>query len=177
MKTTSQRRAAFAALVLAPVLTACGFNVQTDQVYQPADGVLNRDGDVYILNALIVSGADGSGTFVAQFANNNLEQPDQLVSVTGAEITVDAEEIDIPAGGSVNLAEEGTISVEGDEVTAGGFVDLTLVFANGQSTDLKVPVVLNDGYYTDVPVPDEGEASPGDETSEEPDATEESEGH
>ena len=52
MKSTSLRRAAIAAAVLAPVLAACGFNAQTDQPYQPAEGVLNRDKDVDVEQTL-----------------------------------------------------------------------------------------------------------------------------
>ena len=50
MKSPIQRRAAIAALLLAPALTACGFNEQTDQVYQPAVGVNDRSDNVYVLN-------------------------------------------------------------------------------------------------------------------------------
>jgi len=180
VKSTSLRRAAIAAAVLAPVLAACGFNAQTDKVYQPAGGVLNRDKDVDVLNALIVSGEDGSGTFVANLVNNNQEHADKLVSVTGPAITVPADALTakgadttIPAAGALNLAATGLVSVSGDTVKAGNFVEISLTFASGDVVDVRVPVFRNDGIYADVPLPSEGPSkSPTDGTtiapSEEP---------
>ena len=73
MLTPLRRRvAALAMVLLAPVLGGCGIagihgnDYQTDQVYQPAVGVNNRSGVVDVLGAVIVSGSDGSGTFIAQ---------------------------------------------------------------------------------------------------------------
>jgi hypothetical protein len=176
VKSTSLRRAAIAAVVLAPVLAACGFNAQTDQPYQPAEGVLNRDKDVDVLNALIVSGENGSGTFVANLVNNNVEQADKLVSVTGPEITVPANALGgpaagttIPAGGALNLAADGRISVTGEGVVAGKFVEVTLAFASGDQVTVRVPVVRNDGDYADVPLPSaEPTATPTDGTTADP---------
>ena len=169
MKSTSTRRAAIAALALAPVLAACGFNAPTDQVYQAAEGVNDRDGQVDVLNALIVSGEDGSGTLAANLVNNDTTTADQLTGVTGTGVTVPASVFSgpgaakafaIPAGGALNLATDGRITVEGTGVTAGAFVRLTLTFANGESSSLRVPVVRNDGDYVDVPLPS---ASPTDQ--------------
>ncbi|MGO4255578.1 hypothetical protein [Marmoricola sp. RAF53] len=154
MKSPSRRRAALAALLLAPTLAACGFNVQTDQVYQPAEGVNNRAGQVDILNATVVSGTDGSGTFAGTLVNNSQKDADQLTEVSGEGLDVTLPEpIDIPAGGLVNLADEGTVSVEGESVVPGGYVMMTFVFANGQSTTVQVPVVVHGGDYADVPLP------------------------
>ena len=71
MKSPSQRRLAIAALLLVPALASCGFNAQTDQVYQAAVGINDRSGEVDILNALIVSGEDGSGTFAGTLVNKD----------------------------------------------------------------------------------------------------------
>lgn len=150
----SQRRAAFAALLLAPLLAACGFSAQTDQVYQPATGVSNRDGQVDVLNALIVSGGAGSGTLSTTLVNKDQTTGDQLTGVTGENANgSQANPIDVPAAGAVNLSTDGAVSITGTAVTAGSFVKLTLNFASGQSTTVTVPVVRNDGDYADVPLP------------------------
>ena len=52
----------------------------------------------------------------------------------------------MPAGGLVNLADEGGIEVTG-EVAAGEFVPVALQFGNGERVELDVPVVTNCGYY------------------------------
>jgi hypothetical protein len=154
VKSPSRRRVAVAALLLAPVLSACGFNVQTDQVYQPAEGVNNRSGQVDILNALVVSGTDGVGTFAGTLVNNNQTEDDELTSITGDGVQVAlADSVTIPAAGLVNLANEGGISVIGKAVNPGGFVTLTFVFNSGQSTQVKMPVVVHAGDYAKVPLP------------------------
>ena len=68
-----RRSIAAAALLLAvPALSACGvsFGAPTDQVYNPSVGVDDQSGQVDVLNALIVSGSNGSGTVVATLVNN-----------------------------------------------------------------------------------------------------------
>ncbi|MGY2876201.1 hypothetical protein ACVW00_003391 [Marmoricola sp. URHA0025 HA25] len=153
MKSPTQRRVAIAALLLAPALTACGFNEQTDQVYQPAVGVNDRAGNVDILNALIVSGTDGSGTFAGTLVNKDQTQDDRLESVSGPDVTASGDSVSIPAAEAVPLADEGQLTLEGDAITPGTFIELTFVFGSGQSTTLKVPVVEAAGDYGDVPLP------------------------
>lgn len=154
MKSPSRRRAAVAALLLVPALSACGFNVQTDQVYQPAEGVNERSGEVDVLNALVVSAEDGSGTFAGSLANGDQADADELTSITGQGLEIELDEpVEIPAAGLVNFAEEGNVAVTGDDVLAGGFVTLTFTFSSGQSTTVKMPVVVHGGDYADVPVP------------------------
>jgi hypothetical protein len=153
VKSPIQRRAAIAALLLAPVLTACGFGAQTDQVYQPAVGVNDRSGSVDILNALIVSGTDGSGTFAGTLVNKNQTQDDVLDSVTGPGVTASRSTVTIDAGGNVPLARSGELTLQGSAIKPGAFVELTFSFGSGQSTTMKVPVVAATGDYADVPMP------------------------
>lgn len=158
------RRSIAAAVVLAaaPVLSSCGvnFEAQTDQPYNPATGVDDRSGSVDVLNALIVSGDDGSGTVVAGLVNNDEQNADMLKGVTGAgddaSVTVDVGgPTEIPAGGLLNLADKGKVTVSGDKVKAGSFVTLTFTFDRGEAVTLDLPVVSNSvtGDYGDVPVP------------------------
>ncbi len=106
MKSPIPRRVAIAALLLAPALTACGFNEQTDQVYQPAVGVNDRSASVYVLNAVVVSGVDGSGTFAGTLVNTDTTADDTLDSVSGSGITDSPGTVDVPAGGNARLADE-----------------------------------------------------------------------
>ena len=59
----------------------------------------------------------------------------------------------MPAGGNARLAETGEVTLEGDAIVPGTFVQLTLGFSSGQTTTVKVPVVAAAGDYTDVPLP------------------------
>lgn len=142
---------ALGALVLAtPVLTSCGFNYPTDRVYTPAAGVNNRDGSVDVLGAVIVSGQDDSGTFIASLSNNSQVDDATFDSLAGAGgNTIQPATfapVTIPAGRLVNLAIDGGVPVSGT-FTAGDFVPVTVGFANGDRVTLKIPVVVNDGIY------------------------------
>ena len=151
--------AAAAVVVAAPVLASCGFDYQTDQVYTPSEGVIDRSGNVDVLNAMIVSGEDGSGTLVAGLVNNDTEDSDTLSEVSGAEedLTVTVENaggpVEIPADGLVQLADEGSFAVTGDQIQPGMFVTLKLTFENAGSVTLDVPVVSDDPPYDQVPLP------------------------
>jgi len=142
----------FGALALAvPGLASCGFNYATDREYTPGNGVNNKDGEVDILNALIVSSEDGSGTFIATLSNNS---PDEAISMdslsSGTNATVDVASfapIEVPAHGLVNLATEQGIKVSG-EFKAGEFIGLSVGFDNGETADLDVHVVAAEGDYT-----------------------------
>lgn len=138
-----------AVLALAAPLTSCGFDYATAREYTPAAGANNRDGDVDVLSAVIVSGQEGSGTFVASLSNNLLEDDETrtLTSITGEtdDVTVaEFEPVQIEPGALVNLADPAAgITVEGD-FESGDFVTLTLAFDSGERAELNVPTVPND---------------------------------
>lgn len=155
---TLRRSIAVAALVLAPMLSACGLNQPTDRVYNPGVGVNERSGQVDVLHAAVVSGEDGSGTLVAGLANNT-QKGDALTQVAGSgedsgvTATLSAP-IKIAPGSAVQLADEKTpVAVKGQGVTSGTFVTLTFSFQNAESVTLDVPVVAHRGDFADVPLP------------------------
>jgi hypothetical protein len=142
---------AAAVLALAVPLSSCGFDYATDREYSPAGGANNREGEVDVLSAVVVSAAEGSGTFVASLSNNQDEEQtftglsgDEGATVTAAEF----EPIAIAAGGLVNLAEPPADILLTGEFEAGDFVPLSVDFGNGERIMLNVPVVANDfGYW------------------------------
>ncbi len=156
--------AALAALVVVPALASCssvGFNAPTDQVYTPAQGVNNRDGDVNVLNALVISGEAGSGRVIAGLANQNTTQPDEITGIRGAgenegvQVTALGGEAAIPAAGFLQLADPGSLAVlvSGEEVVPGGYVRLTFTFASAEEATLNVPVITNEGAFAEVEIP------------------------
>jgi len=141
------------ALVLAlPLLGSCGFDKATDRVYTPGAGTNNRDGDVDVLSAVIVSAQPGSGTFVASLSNNKADQDFELTQVAGSgtwsDLTIAPSDlsIDIVARGFVNLVNEDPITVTGD-LTPGQVAELTLTFDSGQAVTMDVPVVYACNAY------------------------------
>jgi hypothetical protein len=153
--------AVVAALLAAPVVSSCGvnFDAQTDQVYNPAVGVNDRDGSVDVLNALVVSGTAGSGTVVATLVNNDQRNADSVRGIAGAgRDTALAVQVAgprrIPPDGLLNLADEGKVTVRGQRVAPGKFVEITFSFDRGEAVTVKAPVVSSDNPdYADVKVP------------------------
>ena len=153
--------AATAVLLAIPALSACGvsFGAQTDQVYNPTVGVDDQSGQVDVLNALIVSGTNGSGTVVATLVNNDQQTADTLKGVSGAGkdagITVKpGGETSIPAGGLLNLATQGNITARGKRIVPGNVVEITFSFDRAQAITVGVPVVSSSNPdYAGVKVP------------------------
>jgi len=145
-KTPRSWALAAGALLLAAPLSSCGFDNATERVYTPAAGANDRDGSVDVLNAVIVSAEEGSGTFVATFVNNDQAEDGVVEALTPDDDTAqfDFSPVTITPGGLVNLAaddQEG-VPVEG-EIAAGGMVPLTVEVSGGQVLRMTVPVVPN----------------------------------
>lgn len=138
--------AAAGALALATTLSSCGFDYATDRVYTPGAGVNDRDAMVDVLGAVVVSAQDGSGTFIASFANNDQENAATVSSLAGTgddtSLQVDSfQPIQIDPGQLVNLATDGGVVVTGDQVRPGGHVMVEIGFGNGETAELDVPIV------------------------------------
>jgi hypothetical protein len=143
---------AAAVLALAVPLSSCGFDYATDRDYTPAGGSNSREGDVDVLSAVVVSKAEGSGTFVASLSNNDADAEQSFTGVSGDEDTTieaaDFDPITIKPGGLVNLADPPADVVLTGDFAAGDFLPLALDFGNGERVTMNVPVVADDfGYW------------------------------
>lgn len=141
-------------------LSGCGagFDAQTQQQYQPAAGVSNRDGDIYAINTLVVTDGQGSGTVVSALINQT-DVEDSLQSVTatddrgGMQVQPLPEAgFPLPANQLVQLGNDGPVRISSEELQAGLFVTLTFTFANAAPVQVDVPVVNDSATYADVPV-------------------------
>ena len=140
-----------AVLALAVPLSSCGFDYATDRDYTPAGGANNREGDVDVLSAVVVSAAEGSGTFIASLSNNDPDEPETFTGVAGEEEgSITAEEfepVEIAPGGLVNLAEPPAEIVHGglgDELEQR--VPVLDPLVEGGSAD---PDAVGDGLHRD----------------------------
>jgi hypothetical protein len=142
-----------ALLIAVPGLTSCsatGRDAATNRDdNQIVPGASNRDATVDVLNAVVVSKADGSGTFIATLVNNSADADDTMASLSGLSIKVaDFTPVSIPLRGLVNLASaDQGIPVTGD-FSAGNYVAVTVGLGSGESVDLNVPVVPDAGDFT-----------------------------
>ena len=139
------------ALLLTAPLGACGFDPATNRVYTPAAGTNDRGATVDVLNAVVVSAEEGSGTLVASFVNNSLEEAATVETVAArdqaaAEVP-DFQPIEVPPNTLVNLAEDDQgIAVEGD-FAAGDVIPMVIELAGGELIEIDVPVVSNCGAF------------------------------
>ena len=139
------------AAVLALALSSCGFDYATERDYTVAGGANDRDGDVDVLSAVVVSAEEGSGTFIASLSNNDTDTEQTFTAISGddgASITADFDPVTIAPGGLVNLADPAADIVVTGDFAAGDFLPLAIDFGNGDRVMMQVPVVRDDfGYW------------------------------
>ncbi|GGD05883.1 hypothetical protein [Nocardioides daphniae] len=159
MQKPSRRTTALAsiALVLAPVLSSCGFDYATDRDYTPGVGANSREATVDVLAGVVVTDGESKAVMVASFANNSTEETVSVTGVTaeGAQVA-DVAEIELAPQGFHSLATSDSPIVVTGDVEAGTFLPVTIAFSNGESTDMKLPVVNNCGPYAEVAGLDRG---------------------
>ena len=170
MAQTSRRAvrsiAAAALLTLSPTLVGCGFDPQTNQVYQPAVGSNFRSSEVDVLNAVVVVGDSGAeGRLIASFVNNNQERPDAVTGISGARDNANLQvsfgsEIPIPPSGLVNLADEAPILVTG-ELVGGQLVTLRYTFSEAEAVTFQAVVVGEFGQFAGLGPGSGGSSSSG----------------
>ncbi|WP_323792570.1 hypothetical protein [Nocardioides sp.] len=129
------------ALLLSGSLSSCGFGLATDRVNTISSGVNDRDGEVDVLAAAIISAAPDSGVFVATFANANQQVPIALTGVGGEATPIEAlDPLVVEPQAAQSLYQLGGIPISGD-VGLGDFVSLELTFDSGQTTTIEVAVM------------------------------------
>jgi hypothetical protein len=151
-----------ATLVLSALVLSAGcgsnFGAQTNRIYQPAEGIIDRDGDVYALNVLAVLDQDRATLIGALL--NQVRRTDALVEVTGngdggASFTAElaGSQLELPSRQLVQMGDDAAVSLPADDVTLGDVVDVTLTFRNATPISMSVPVVARSGDYATVPMP------------------------
>lgn len=153
------RLSALAATAVLPTLAACGAgtSAQTNQQYDPGVGVNWREGQIYAINTLVVANS-GQGTVVAALVNQS-DVDDRLTGFVAQDnagdplqVGIASGGVDIPPGQAVQLANEGDVSISGDGLKPGSFIDVHLSFEKAAPIDLKIPVVEHSGDFESVPI-------------------------
>lgn len=130
-RATSRLKALGVGAVAVLTLTACQWTstVQTDRLYEPADGSSVAIGDLKLTNLLVVARAKGGPGTVAGLVTNGSAQP--------AQVTVGSKNLTVPPGAALQL--------DGAQVTnvaAPPGANLTLpVQSSAGSTLVSVPVL------------------------------------
>lgn len=163
--TTSRHRlrtALAAAALGTTLLGGCAVfsTVQTDQPYQPADGVNATFGELDLRGVLVVAETeDGPGTVVGQLVNNG---PDDIMVTIGT--TADAPmqaPVTVERGSSFTLGEESSGRLASVPAAPGDVVQLQVSTQDTGQNVVTVPVLPPEGYYADVTPPSAPAVQPG----------------
>ncbi len=123
--------------------------VQTDYDYEPADGVSFTITGLDLRNlAVVVPAEGGTGTIVGQAVNRATSAVDVTFAVDGA--TAPAT-VAVPAGSGTSLTGDGgRVEIPGIPAPPGSTVQLTVTTDEAGANVVRVPVLPNIGYYSDL---------------------------
>jgi hypothetical protein len=137
-------------------LTACGFDDQTNQQYQPAAGANYRSSTINVLNTLLVANDNKSATLSASIVNNT-GSDQALTSVTidsldgNKSLPVRSTKIllPLPKGSAATLGQAsdagGFVVTQG--ANPGYYVKVTLNFTDAAPVTIEAPVVARTPDY------------------------------
>lgn len=145
---------------------ACGFNVQTNKAYQPADGVNVDVGDpaipnkvVHVRNLAIISWVPGEGVVSGSIVTADR---DSLTGVSGIPIKADGSEgapftgtipstVALANSVQVVLTNQPPIAVKSPDIKPGLDAIVTLQFENAGEVTLRAPILDgNESPYVSV---------------------------
>lgn len=155
MERTRRTRALAAVLTAVPLLAGCaaGFDATPMQPYAPSDGVLVENGDLRLLNVLVVANAAGTSGVVSATIANRGQTDDRLIGLTSPDGTVDLTGSgDLPAGSSLALSagSQTSATISGLTKLAGEAITLRFTFRHADPVSVKTVVVAAEGPYATV---------------------------
>jgi len=148
--------AALAAALTLTALTGCstGFDATSKKDYAPSDGIVAGDGDIRVLNALVVAAEAADDGLVSMSVVNRGETSDRVTGIESdaGEVTLGGD-TSLPAGSSVAFGADGTTAtVSGLSKEPGQTVRLTVRFAKAEPLSLRTVIVpATDDYASLTP--------------------------
>ena len=132
-------------VLLVPAPAAAAAHYQTDRSTSPVSASTTASGTVDVLGAVVVSGTDGSGTFVASLVNKDLEEPATLTSVTGEGVEVQvAKQVEVEPDDPGQPRRPRRRQRHRRRGQGRRLRPLTLKFDTGQKTEVNAPIVDRD---------------------------------
>lgn len=148
-----------AVLVVVAASAGCSpSGAQTQAIYDPADGVTVRSGDVYVLNALFVANSDSTATLSVSLLDR-FGDGDELTNVTVTtsegepiETTQHVQPFVLCADQLAILGQGAPVTISGGNFIPGDTVELVLTFKDAAPVRTQVPVLARDagGTYDSV---------------------------
>jgi hypothetical protein len=122
---------------------------QTQEWYEPADGVSTEAGDMHVRNVLLVADEEGAvATMLATFANTGPEDELLEVRVGDRIATPTSGPVEIPEDGYVRLGpDQVRVDVFGAGAQPGHFVDVEFVFRDAPRAEVQALVQPAEGEY------------------------------
>jgi hypothetical protein len=122
--------------------------VQTDQPYNPGDGVAITLGDVDVDGLVVVADEEGGpGTLVGHVVNNSNEAVEMGFATGGGQPATAS----VPAGGTLALSTSGApVVVTPVPARPGGMTDLVVTTPQTGQSQVSVPVLNAEGAYADL---------------------------
>lgn len=144
---------------------ACGFDVQTNKPYTPAEGVNHSVGNpptVQVRNLMVLSRDDGFGWLSATITSGNGDvlssvagKPVKADYADGAPFTVTQAPVRLNPGALVILTQQPSIELRSADLVVGLEAEVTLTFDKAGELKTRVPIVDADEqpYATITPSP------------------------
>ena len=156
-----------------------GFDATSRKDYAPSDGIVAGDGDIRVLNALVVAAEGADQGVVSMTVVNRGETADRITGIESdaGDVTLGGD-TSLPPGAAVSFGtEEATATVSGLSKEPGQAVELTVRFAKAEPLSFRTVIVLGTDDYASLtpsasPTPT---PSPTDTPSESSSATESTE--
>ena len=162
-------------------LTGCssGFDATSTKDYAPSDGIVAGDGDIRVLNALVVAADGADEGVVSMTVVNRGETSDRITGIESdaGDVTLGGD-TSLPPGAAVSFGtEEATATVSGLTKEPGNAVELTVRFAKAEPLTFRTVIVPSTDDYASLtpaasPTPT---PTPTETPSESPSATESTE--
>lgn len=172
--------AALAAALTVTALAGCssGFDATSTKDYAPSDGIVAGDGDIRVLNALVVATEGADQGVVSMTVVNRGETSDRITGIESdaGDVTLGGD-TSLPPGAAVSFGtEEATATVSGLSKDPGQAVELTIRFAKAEPLTFRTVIVLGTDDYASLTPPASPTPtptlSPTELPSESPSATE-----
>lgn len=151
-----------------------GFDATSTQDYAPSDGIVAGDGDIRVLNALVVATEGADEGVVSMTVVNRGETSDRITAIRSdaGDVTLGGD-TSLPPGAAVSFGtEEATATVTGLTKEPGQAVALTVRFAKAEPLTFRTVIVLGTDDYASLTPPASPTPTPTETPSETPSATE-----
>lgn len=153
-----------------------GFDATSTQDYAPSDGIVAGDGDIRVLNALVVATEGADEGVVSMTVVNRGETSDRITAIRSdaGDVTLGGD-TSLPPGAAVSFGtEEATATVTGLTKEPGQAVALTVRFAKAEPLTFRTVIVLGTDDYASLtpPTSPTPTPTPTETPSETPSATE-----